>query len=460
MARFDPEDDRMRRQMIPLLLVAVLAVAGLAPPAVAQQPDSGLRLFAEAYRVVRDDALAQPTAETLLRGADAGMRTVLRDEGQPDTALGELQLTGDERWDLAQFLQRIQQVQSMVRSQPLAVVYAALAGMIASLRDPNSGFYPPDAFAEFIKRITTGDEFVGIGVVIENRDGRTVIIEVLDGSPASEAGVQSGDVILRVNGAPVAGLSLDQVSQMIRGDEGTAVRVDLQRQGQTDPVVITLTRRRIAQRVVTTRLLPSGVGYLRLTQFTTDSPDLVGAALQTLLAQGAKGIVLDMRGNPGGLLDASVKIASHFLESGVVVTVESARAPAVTFIVQPRTPKYTGPLVVLVDRGSASAAEVVAGALQDAGIKLVGTRTYGKATVQTVYSLPGGSGMRMTTAHYLTPAGRNIDGQGLMPDVEVATGGAPIGSAGDAPLNRAVAMLLQQAVMALPQVAVVGHGAR
>jgi carboxyl-terminal processing protease len=159
-----------------------------------------------------------------------------------------------------------------------------------------------------------------------------------------------------------------------------------------------------------------------------------------------------MRGNPGGLLDASIKIASHFLESGKVVTVESGRAPGVTYLVQPRAPKYPGPLVVLVDRGSASAAEVVAGALQDAGIKLVGTRTYGKATVQSVYSLPGGSGMRVTTAHYLTPAGRDIDGQGLMPDVEIATGGVPIGSAEDAPLNRAVVML-QQSALTLPRAA-------
>jgi carboxyl-terminal processing protease len=215
-------------------------------------------------------------------------------------------------------------------------------------------------------------------------------------------------------------------------------------------VNVQLTRRRIQARVVSTRMLSSGQGYLRLTQFIQGSDRLVAEALQTLINQGAKGIIFDMRGNPGGLLDVSVNIASHFLDQGVVVTLESGRAPATSYTVRPRTPKYTGPLVVLVDRGSASASEVVAGALQDAGIKLVGTRTYGKATVQAVYQFRDGSGLRVTISRYLTPSGRDIDGYGLMPDIEVSTGGAPIGSPDDAPLNRAVA-LLQQAALAPAQ---------
>jgi carboxyl-terminal processing protease len=174
--------------------------------------------------------------------------------------------------------------------------------------------------------------------------------------------------------------------------------------------------------------------------------DLVADGLRMLIEQGARSIILDMRGNPGGLLDVSVNIASHFLDRGVVVTLESGRGPATTYTVRPRTPKYTGPLVVLVDRGSASASEVVAGALQDAGIKLVGSRTYGKATVQAVYQFRDGSGLRVTISRYLTPAGRDIDGRGLMPDVEVFTAGVPIGSPDDTTLNRAVAMLQQSAM--------------
>ncbi|MDR7418848.1 MAG: S41 family peptidase [Armatimonadota bacterium] len=439
----------MRHRLAPLVVALVLAIGLLASPAGAQQTDTSLGLFIEAYRILRDEALAQPTIETLLRGADAGLRQALRGDSQA-APLPDLVLTGDERADIEQVVHRIEHVRTVLRARPASAIYAAISGMVAALKDPNSGFYAPDQFAQFVRR-TRGDDFVGVGIVIEDRSGQVVITEVLENSPAGEAGIRSGDVILAVDGIPTAGLSLDQVSQMIRGTEGTPVSLRIQRQGQAESLNISVTRRRIQSRVVTTRILPSGMGYLRLTGFTQGSDRLFAESLQTLIDQGVKGIVLDVRGNPGGLLEMSVNIASHFLDRGVVVTLESGRAPATSYTVRPRTPKYTGPLVVLVDRGSASAAEVVAGALQDAGIKLVGTRTYGKATVQAVYQFRDGSGLRVTISRYLTPAGRDIDGQGLSPDIEVSTSGAPIGSPDDAPLNRAVAML-QQAALA-PQTA-------
>jgi len=439
--------------MIPVIVALILAVGMLAPPAIAQPVDTGAVLFVRSYFVLRDEALARPTPETLLRGADAGLRTVLRDNGQPPSALGPLQLTGDERGDLSQLLQRIEQAQRMVRARPIAVTYGAVSGMVAAVQDPNTVFYVPEAFAEVFRRIMGEDNFVGIGIVIQERAGQVVIIEVLDETPASESGLRAGDMILAVNGVSTARLGLDQVSQMIRGAAGTEVVLRIQRSGQVEPLTLTLTRRRIQPRVVSARMLPSGVGYLRLMEFPLGSDDLFAEGLRSLIEQGARGIVLDLRGNPGGLLDASVNIASHFLERGVVVTVETGRGQTITHLVQPRDPKYTGPLVVLVDRGSASASEVVAGALQDAGIKLVGTRTYGKATVQYVHGpFPDGSGLRVTFARYLTPAGRDIDGRGLSPDVEVATDGVPIGSPDDAPLNRAVA-ILQQSMAVLPRAA-------
>lgn len=435
----------MRRRLIPLVIPFVLVIGLLAPPALAQPAEFGVALFVESYRVLRDEALSVPSAETLLRGADNGLRALLRDEGQPPTALGSLVLTGDDRADLDQFLHRIEQVQSISRSRPITVVYAAVAGMVASMRDPNSAFFTPDAFAQFIRR-TRGDDFAGVGIVIEEQAGQVVITDVLEGSPASEAGLRAGDAIVTVDGVATAGQTLDQVSQMIRGAENTPVVLTIRRAGQGAQLTFSITRRRIQQRVVTTRMLPSGVGYLRLTQFTQPSADLVAAGLRSLMQEGARGIVLDIRGNPGGLLEASVNVASHFLERGVVATLESGRGQSTAYTVRPRDPKFTGPLVVLVDRGSASASEVVAGALQDNGIKLVGTRTYGKATVQAVYRFRDGSGLRVTISHYLTPSGRDIEGQGLMPDVEVALAGAALGSAEDAQLNRAVAMVQQTAV--------------
>ncbi len=435
----------MQRRLIPLLVALILAVGILAPPVRAQSTDVGLTLFIEAYKVLREESLAVPTSEVLLRGADEGLRNLLRDEGQSSAVLGPLTLTGDERADLDQFSQRIQQVQAISRQrQPIAVAYAAAAAMVTALRDPNSAFYAPDAFAQFIRR-TRGDDFVGVGIVIEDKNGQTVITDVLEDSPASDAGLRAGDVILAVDGTPTVGRTLEQVSQMIRGNEGTQVVLTIRRAGAEQQQMITMGRRRLTQRVVSTRILPSGVGYLRLTQFTQPSADLVADGLRQLLQQGARGLVLDLRGNPGGLLESSINIASHFLDRGVVVTLDSGRGQTTPYTVRPREPKYTGPLVVLVDRGSASASEVVAGALQDTGTKLVGTRTYGKATVQAVYRFRDGSGLRLTIARYLTPAGRDIDAKGLTPDVEVSSVGAAIGSPDDSQLNRAVSLVQQAA---------------
>lgn len=436
----------MRDRLLPVLLALVLAAGVPVAPALAQPADIGVGLFLEGYRTLKEESLHQPSPETLLRGADAGLRGLLREEGQSPAALSALMVTGDERGDLEQFLHRIAQVQTLVRARPTAVVYAAISGMVSALLDPNSAFFSPDALVQLNNRIR-GEEFVGIGIVIEERVGGTVITEVLEASPAIESGLRAGDTILAVDGVPAAGLSLDRVSQMIRGAEGSEVVLTIQRPGAAAPLSVTLVRRRIAQRVVATRVLASGIGYLRLSQFNQTSPEMVASGLRDLLDQGARGLVLDLRGNPGGLLEASVNIASHFLERGVVVTLESGRGGSTAYTVRPRDPKHTGPLVVLVDRGSASASEVVAGALQDAGIKLVGTRTYGKATVQAVYRLRDGSGLRLTVSRYLTPLGRDVEGRGLAPDVEVATGGALIGSPGDAPLNRAVAMLQQSALL-------------
>jgi carboxyl-terminal processing protease len=429
----------MRSRFLTVLAGLVLAIGLATPPAFTQNASGGAALFVEIYRILRNEALGRPASDVLLRGAEAGLQQAIRNDGVP-FGLSALQLGGEERPDLEAFVHRIESAQSHLR-RPISAAYGAVAGMVTALGDVNSSFYTPDAFALFIRR-TRGDEFVGIGIVLETREGQAVIADVLEDSPASESGLRVGDVVVAVDGQSTLGLPLDRVSDLIRGAAGAQVSLRVRRQGDNE-ITATMVRRRIMQRVVSSRILPSGMGYLRLTQFTENSAELVARALQSLIEQGAKGIVLDMRGNPGGLLDASVSIASHFMDRGPVVTLESRRG-AVTHSVVPRTPRYAGPLVVLVDRGSASASEVVAGALQDAGVKVIGTRTYGKGTVQAIYTFPADqSGLRVTIARYLTPAGRDVDGRGLTPDFEATTAGAPIGSADDHALNRAVALLQQ-----------------
>lgn len=429
----------MRSRLLTVLAGLVLAIGLAAPPAFTQNANGGTALFVEVYRILRNEALGQPAAEALLRGAEAGLQQAIRADGVP-FGLSTLQLSGEERLDLDAFVQRVESAQSNLR-RPMAAAYGAIGGMVAALGDANSAFYTPEAFASFIRR-TRGDEFVGIGIVLETKDGQAVIADVLEDSPAAESGLRAGDVVVSVDGQATIGLSLDRVSDMIRGAAGSQVVLRIRRQGEQE-MTATMVRRRIVQRVVSAKLLPSGIGHLRLTQFTESSSELVARALAGLLEQGAKGIVLDLRGNPGGLLEASVNIASHFMERGAVVTLESRRG-ATTHSVVPRTPKFSGPLVVVVDRGSASASEVVAGALQDAGIKVIGTRTYGKGTVQAIYTFPRDqSGLRVTIARYLTPTGRDVEGRGLTPDFEVTTAGAPIGSADDLALNRAIALLQQ-----------------
>lgn len=432
----------MRTRLVLLVAALLAATAALAPAAPAQQLDAGAYLFLEGYRILRDESLASPTADALLQGADAGLRSLLREEGRDPAALNPLYLTGGERVDLDQILQRIAQVQALSRGRSTAAAHAAISGMVAVLRDTNSAFFNPEAFAQFLRR-TQGDEFVGVGIVIEERAGHVVVVEVMSSTPAAEAGLRAGDVIVAVDGVPTVGLTLDQVSQMIRGVEGTQVLLAVQRAGTEHAVQFMITRQRILQRVVAAHTLASGVGHLRVMQFTQHAPEMVASGLRELLDGGMRGIILDLRGNPGGLLDAAVSIASHFLERGPVVTLDTGRGASTTYLVRPRAPRHLGPLVVLVDRGSASASEVVAGALQDSGIKLVGTRTYGKATVQAIFRLRDGSGLRLTVSRYLTPQGRDVEGRGLQPDVEVATGGAAIGSPNDAPLNLAVSMLTQ-----------------
>jgi len=289
----------------------------------------------------------------------------------------------------------------------------------------------------------------GIGAfVIENDEGLFEIVRPIDGQPADLAGVLAGDVLIEINGQSVVDLSFDEVILMVRGPEGTPVDLTFLREGEAEPLEFTIVRTRFEVPVVEHEILPADmtggetIGYLHLSEFTSNAEERLLAALDELLAAGATGLVLDLRDNPGGFLDQSVAVADAFLPAGVALYERNSRGLDDTFVTGDGDAAETIPLVVLVNAGSASASEIVAGALQDRGrAVLVGETTFGKGSVQQIHSLADGSELRVTVARWYTPNDHSISGEGITPDFEVATP-EDLGGPEDAQLMRAIQYLL------------------
>jgi len=302
------------------------------------------------------------------------------------------------------------------------LVYGAIRGMLDTL-DPHTVFMPPDVFQEM--KIDTSGEFQGLGLIVESRDRRLVVITPIEDSPAAHAGVLKNDVIIAIDGKDTLDMELAQAVTLMRGPVGTKASLTLSREGVAQPLVVDLVRGHIRVASVEQRLLDKGVGYLKIKSFQDRTDAQAVKALQTLSRQNSgelTSLVLDLRGNPGGLLEEGVRFADEFLGDGLIVStegrngqqVETARAHPSGAAVAPR-------LAVLVDEQSASAAEIVAGALQDQRRALLfGVTTYGKGSVQNIISLDDGSGLKITVARYFTPSRRPIEGVGVAPDVVVA----------------------------------------
>jgi carboxyl-terminal processing protease len=437
-----------------LTLVVILAVAAVHPaatPALLAQPApahspaaSGLQLVSQIFRLITEEAYTPPPYQVLLKAAGEGAQRALRGAGIDFSANGSF--SGNERADLQAFLTRLQQAMERVpASLPAAdVAYAATKAMVQAVGDRNTVFLTPPEQARLNEQQAEPQPFVGIGIQLTEQSGHVIIVGVLEGSPAAGGGVLPGDVIMTINGTSVEGRSVTDVRQMIAGEEGAPVTLGLSRPQTGEMLTTTIVRARIVQPTTSGRMITPTIGYLRLTQFRQGSADQIAALLRQLQAEGARGIILDLRNNPGGYLVESVDIASHFLREGLVTTVRRPRGRSTTYLVRPREPKFVENLVVLLNGRSASASEVVGGALQDAGIKIIGETSYGKASVQVVYEFNDGSGLRLTIARYLTRGGRDIDGAGLTPDIVVPIGLAVVGAAGDAQLQRAIATLSEQ----------------
>ncbi len=301
------------------------------------------------------------------------------------------------------------------------LLQAAIRGMVSSL-DPYSAYLDGEEYDEV--KISSSGQYSGVGIEVSMEDEEVVVVSPFEGSPAAAAGIRPGDVIATIDGIPVNTTTLAETIGRMRGKEGTTVKIGILREGSAEPLQFTLKRARVELRSVRAELLEPGMGYVRVSQFSETTGDDLDAALKDLRKRNGaalKGLVLDLRNNPGGVLEAAVSVSDAFLNSGVIVTAKG-RTPESTFEMDatPGDALNGAPIVVLINGGSASAAEIVAGALKDNHrAKLMGRTTFGKGSVQTVIPLSGDRAVKLTTSLYYTPSGISINHRGIVPDIEL-----------------------------------------
>jgi carboxyl-terminal processing protease len=320
------------------------------------------------------------------------------------------------------------------------LLQAAIRGMVSSL-DPYSAYLAGEDYDE-VKILSTG-EYSGVGIEVSMEDDEVVVVSPFEGSPAAAAGIHPGDVIATIDGVPVNTTTLADTIGRMRGKEGTTVKIGILREGSAEPLQFTLKRSRVELHSVRSELLEPGMGYVRISQFSESTGDDLDAALKDLRKRNGaplKGLVLDLRNNPGGVLEAAVSVSDTFLDSGVIVTAKG-RTPESKFEMDatPGDALNGAPIVILINGGSASAAEIVAGALKDNHrAKLMGRTTFGKGSVQTVIPLSGDRALKLTTSLYYTPSGISINHRGIAPDIELERDPKPptVPVPADAPLLR------------------------
>ena len=348
-----------------------------------------------------------------------GTPAVVKDSGT-DTPEAAKPLPLDDLRKFTEVFQRIKEAY-VEKVDDTTLLTNAIKGMVSGL-DPHSAYLGPQDFSD-LEETTTG-EFGGLGIEVGMENGFVKVIAPIDDTPAQKAGIQSGDLIIKIDEHPVKGMTLEEAVNMMRGKPGTPIKLTIVREGSNTPQDITVKRDVIKVASVKTHLLEPGFGYLRITQFQANTGDEFDKGLAKLQKENKgplKGLVIDLRNNPGGVLQAAVSVADSLLKDGLIVYTEG-RIPSsqLRFSAKPGDKANGAPVVVLINGGSASASEILSGALQDNHRAIImGTKSFGKGSVQTVMPLDEDSALKLTTARYYTPSGRSIQALGISPDIVV-----------------------------------------
>lgn len=417
----------MKRLTTLLLAGALTGILVQLPAAFAAQPQHLSALDATeistGYIYLTGNYYKKVIPQEVLDSIRTQMLSALRTAGVKNAALPVMHASDNNATDVREIDQEIDKAaaEGKAKFTEHDMSYIALDGMMKSVGDRYTVFLTPKEFAGLNQGLDGGD-FGGTGIVIQSDDQTKYIIveNVVPNGPADKAGIQQDDLITTIDGVSTKAMSVQQASSKLRGKEGTPVTLTIQRDSSALPAPVTIVRAKIHQLSVYEKMLPGKIGYIALTVFGRDTGDELTTALDRLQQNGARALVLDLRDNGGGYLEAAVAVSSKFIPSGPIVSVES-RASNITTLDADNTAINPLPLVVLVNGYTASASEITSGAIQDSSVgTIMGTKTFGKGVVQTIYPLPDGSAIKITTARYLTPRNRDINHLGITPDVVVS----------------------------------------
>jgi carboxyl-terminal processing protease len=394
----------------------------LAGPSRAASDEVGRSMLDYSFEQALSQFYKETRDQTLLDGAVTGLRIYIKSHGLDPNKIPSLHGSGSDQTDVTALnhVLALADVKYGTKLGDRNLAYAAIAGMMDSLHDRWTVFMSPKDFRSLNEGLDGGN-FAGVGIVldVDPISKSLLVVQTIDGGPADKAGVQAGDVITNVDDKTTEGLSIEQDSALIRGKAGTSVQLTVLRKGETKPIIFMITRETIHAPSVRERVLDNDIGYVQVLVFGLTTGQELANAMEKLEKQGVKGIVLDLRNNGGGYLNAAIDVSSLFIPEGPIVSIDARMRPLTTYDAE-NTALPTLPLAVLVNEYTASASEITSGAIQDSGAGvLIGTRTFGKGVVQTIYPLPDGSAIKITTARYLTPNGRDINSIGIQPDIAV-----------------------------------------